>query len=363
MNDRTIFTINARGNMFLEIAKEYFSLDDKIMHSEINRMFDELVKVLDSKEIKYAALKSCLIPKNDRKEIGLIFDSSKIESNWYGNYVFTKLIPLLPKNSTHSVLCGDYIGDNETQNDLFFRFYGAVKQVREFEYLHSTQFFIVYINNLSKNMFDKLISDLKDFESFIGFFDLTNQSFMKSYLSTILANSFIKNNRTILLEHEDDRDNSENVNLISYPFEKSGYKVKSIQGIYYGVFLSYKIEREIFKGFESDGDFALNSISPIVSKIKEIEIEDKKFEYLKTVKKGKLKKASLISYSKNELAELIKKKIQSNYIYNMTDLKSHNIFKFDILIELINTLNEIVKITLGFEYIPQKQKLRLITLY
>ncbi|MDY2586735.1 hypothetical protein [Winogradskyella aquimaris] len=363
MNDRTIYTINARGNMFLEITKEYFSLDDNVMHSEINGMFNELIKVLNSKGIKYESLKSCLIPKYDRKEIGLIFDSTQIENDWYGYEVFTKLIPLFHKDSTHSILCGDYIGDIELQNDLFFRFYSQINQTNEFEYKHSTQFFIVYINNLSENMFDKLTSDLKGFHPFIGFFDLTNQSFMKSYLSTILANSFIKTNKTIIMEHEDDRDNSENINLKSYPFEQSGYNVKSLQGIYYGVFLSYKIEREVFEGFESDIDFSLNSISPLVSKIKEIEIEDNKFDYLKTVKKGKLKKANLISYSKNEFTELIKKKIKSNYIYNMTDLKSFNIFKFDILIELLNTLNEIVKITIGFEYIPKKEKLRLITLY
>lgn len=363
MNDRTIFTVNARGNMFLEITKEYFSLDDNVMHSEINGMFNELTKVLDSKSIKYSNLKSCLIPKYDRKEIGLIFDTLKIESDWYGNDVFKKIIPLFHKTSTHSILCGDYIGENELQNELFFRFYSQINQVNEFEYKHSSQFYIVYINNLSENMFNKLTSDLKDFNAFIGFFDLTNQSFMKSYLSTILVNSFIKNNRTILMGHEDDKDNSENVNLISYPFEQSGYRVKSIQGIYFGVFLSYKIEREVFKGFESDFDFSLNSISPIVSRIEEIEIEESKFEYLRTVKKGKLKKANLISYSKNELTELIKKKIKSNYIYNMTSLKSYNVFKFDILIELLNTLNEIIKITIGFEYIPEKQKLRLITLY
>tara|TARA_B110000240_G_C13420648_1_gene419317 strand:- start:94 stop:1185 length:1092 start_codon:yes stop_codon:yes gene_type:complete len=363
MNDRTIYTVNARGNMLLEVTKEYFSLDDKVMHTQINGMFDELIKVLTSKQIKYEKLKSCLIPKYDRKEIGLIFDTSKIESDWYGNDVFTKLIPLLNKNSTHSILCGDYIGDNELQNKLFFEFYKQINEINEFEYQHSSQFYIVYINNLSENMFNKLTSDLKDFQPFIGFFDLTNQSFMKSYLSTILVNSFIKNDRTILMEHEDDRDNSENVNLISYPFEQSNYAVKSIQGIYYGVFLSYKIEREVIKGFESDIDFSLNSISPIVSKIEEIEIEESKFEYLRTVKKGKLKKANLISYSKNELTELIKKKVKSNYIYNMTDLKAHNVFKFDILIELLNTLNEIIKITIGFEYISENQKLRLITLY
>ncbi|MFL0073714.1 hypothetical protein, partial [Tenacibaculum maritimum] len=72
---------------------------------------------------------------------------------------------------------------------------------------------------------------------------------------------------------------------------------------------------------------------------------------------------NLISYSKNQLIDLIKSKIKSNYIYNMTDLKTHNIFKFDIIIELQNTLNEIVKLTIGFEYIPKQKKLRLITLF
>ncbi len=363
MNDKTIYTINARGNIFLEIIKEYYSLDDTIMYSEINGMFDKLVKILDSKGILYEKLKSCLIPRNNRKEIGLVFDTLKIESHWYGKDIFARLIPLFHKNSAHSILCGDYIGDEELQNELFFRFYGEINQVNKFEYQHSTQFFIVYVNNLSKNMFDKLIYNLTDFAPFTGFFDLTNQSFIKSYLSTILVNSFIKNNEIILMGHEDDRDNSEDINLIGYPFEELGYTVKSIQEIYYSLFLSYKIEREVFNGFESDTLFSLNSISPIISKIQEIEIEDNKFEYLKSVKQGKLKKANLISYSKDELTELIKGKIKSNYIYNMTFLQSYNIFKFDILIEQLNSLNEIVKITIGFEYIPKKQKLRLITLY
>ena len=333
------------------------------MYSEINKMFDEFINILDHKKLNYQNLKSCLIPKYDRKEIGLIFDSSQTESDWYGHEIFTKLIPLFNKNTSHSILSGDYIGDNELQNDLFFRFYTELNQTNEFEYKHSSQFYIIYINNLSGKMFNELILNLQQFKSFIGFFDLTNQSFIKSYLSTILVNCFIKNRDIILIGHEDDRDNSENVNLLGYPFEESGYKIKSLQESFFGVFLSYKIEREIFKGFESDLEFSLNSISPIVSQIEDIEIENDKFDYLKNIKTGKLKKANLITYTKDELTQEIKKKINSNYIYNMTNLKSHNTLKFDILIELLNTLNETIKITIGFEYISNQKKIILITLY
>jgi len=363
MSDRTIYTLDARGNIFLEVTKEYHSLNDKVMHNEINDMFSQLIKVLVSKNIKYSDLKNCLIPRNDRKEIGLVFDTTQIKSYSYGDAVFSKLLPILEKKGKHSILCGDYIGHNDIQNELFFRFYSEITQVNKFGYKHSSQFYIVYINNLSNSAFDNLIRKLKEYEPFSGFFDLTNQSFIKSYLSTILVNNCIKVENQILLGHEDDRDNSENINLVGYPYEESGYKIFSLQGNYFGVFLSYKIEREVFKGFESDIDFSLNSISPIISKIETIEIEDKKFVYLLENKSGKLKKASIISTSKEELIELITKKINSNYIYNMTNLKTYNIFKFDILIELLNELNEIIKITIGFEYLPEHAKLRLITLY
>ncbi|CAA0218316.1 hypothetical protein LVK03_13825 [Tenacibaculum maritimum] len=363
MNDKTIFTLNAREHIFLEFTKDYFELNDEIMHSQINAMFDDLVTVLSLKNINYLELKNCLIPKNDRKEIGLIFDTSKTKSNWYGNEVYKEIIPILNKKSSHSVLCGDFIGKNELQGNLHYNFFNKIIQTKNIEYQHSSQFYIIYINNLSDKMFSDLTESLNNFEPFVGYFDLTNQSPIKSILSTMLVNDFIKLKDTIIMGHEDDRDDSENVNNSSYEFEESNYKIRSFKELYFGIFLSYKIERSVHNGFESDFNFSLNSISPLISEIANIEIEDNKFEYLRKVKTGKLKKANLISYSKNQLIDLIKSKIKSNYIYNMTDLKTHNIFKFDIIIELQNTLNEIVKLTIGFEYIPKQKKLRLITLF
>lgn len=295
--------------------------------------------------------------------MGLIFDTSKIEDSFYGYYIFEKIIPLFNKNSSHSVLCGDYIGENYIQTELISNFIREINLQKKFKYIHSSQFFIVYINNLSSQMFKHFILKLKEFDSYIGHFDLTNQSVIKSYLSNILINSFIKYKETIVMAHEADRENSENINITGFPFEENNYQVKSIQDLYFDLFLSYKIEREVYIGFETDLDFSLNSISPIISNFEEIEIADEKIQYLKRIKTGKMKKINLINSSKEELIEIIKSKIKSNYIYNMTELKLHDVLKFDIIVELKNSFKEIVKVTIGFEYLPKHSKLRLITLY
>ncbi|MPS73602.1 MAG: hypothetical protein E2590_10710 [Chryseobacterium sp.] len=363
MSNKTIFTLNARGNVFLDVLKEHFKLDDKIMYSAINGMFAELISILDTKKIKYEDLKSCLTPKIDRKELALVFDTTKVQSNWYGYEVFKEILSNFDKNSSHTVLCGDYIGNGSFQKDLYINFQRELIRKKDFDYQHSTQFYIVYINNLSSFQFENLIQSLENFSPFIGYFDTTNQSFIKSYLSSILVVTFIKYKNSIILEHEDDRNNEQNINLIGYNFEDYNYKIFSLQGVYFGVFLSYKIERAIYSGFESDLSFSLNSMSSIISKISKIEIEDSKLNYLKTVKAGKLKKANLINYPKEKIIKLISQKIDSNYIYNLTDIKEHNVLKFDIIIELKNILEEVIKITIAFEYIPNQEKIRLITLY
>lgn len=363
MIEKTIYTLNARGNMLLEITKEYFQLNDEIMHSEITKMFNTLNNILKSKNLEYSKLKKCLIPQSDRKEIGLIFDTSKIKNNWYGKEIFNNIIPLFDEKSSHSILCGDYIGTNENQKMLYYHFFKEIRQLKDIEYKHSTQFYIVYINNLSNQRFNHFIENLKEVQSFIGYFNLTNQSPIKSLLSTMLINIFIKQDKNIIMSHEDDRNNNEDINILGYEFEESNFIIKSIQESYYGVFLSYKIEREIIKGFECDLNFSLNSMSSLISKIEIIEINEDKLEYLKTEKTGKLEIANLITYSKEELIDIIQSKINSNYIYNMTVSKEHNVLKFVIIIELLNKVSKTIKITIVFEYIPKEKKLRVITLY
>ncbi len=365
MDRDTIFTVNASGYLLLEIMKDYFSLSDSVMNSQMSHMFNELLSILEKKKINYSELKNSLIPRKDRKEIGLVFDTQKITNSNYGHIIFTNLIPLLNKESCHSILSGDYIGSPKYESILHYLFLQEIVPLshKNFNYIHSSQFFIIYINNLSPKMFRDLIVRLHNFESFVGYFDLTNHSAMKSYLSNILAHDGIKHKKTIIMSHENDRSNSENINLRGYPFEQFGHSIISLQEYYFGIFLSYKIEREIMQSVDKDREFSLNAISPNVSPIQLVEIEDKKFEYLKTRKIGSLKKASISNFSKSKLERIILGKINSNYIYNLQYINEYKTAKFDIIIELLNCYDEIIKITLGLEYLPEQNKLRLITLY
>lgn len=366
MTKQTIFTLDARDNFFLEVAQNYFALSPTRMFHEINSLFTQLVELLATKKVNYQALKNALVPCPDRNEGVLVFDSSSIESSWYGYEVFNRLIPAFDRRGTHSILSGDYIGDNKQQEKLYEEFCKSVELQRSCKYVYSNQFFMVYINNLSNQMVQDIRNHLSDYEPYVGYINLNFSSYIKTYLSNILCKSFVKYQNIILMGHEDDRDNSEDINILGYPFEENGYICRSLQSTLFDLFLSYKIERSVFPGFESDTLFSINAVSASVIPIRdcEIQIEDKKFQYLVDNKTGKLKKAGLLSVRREDLEELIRERIESNYIYNLSYLQEHDTVKFNTVIEVFAPdTQKIVKLTVALDYKPVEQRLRVITMF
>jgi len=310
-------------------------------------------------------LKSALIP-SEKKEIALVFDTKQIESAWYGLPVMSSILPLLDKNSSHSVLVGDFIGNNEMAERLHIEFFENIKTLKEINYLHHSQFYIVYINNLSDKMVETFNNGLLNFTPYVGYFDLTYSSFIKTYISTILIRLFLKSKRVILQGHEDDVENDENINMSGYPFEKFGYTCKSVQSLYYDLFLSYKIERQVYEGFESDTTFALNSITENVFDITDFKllVEESKLTHLLNAKRINLERAGIANLTTKEVERLIKEKINRNYIYNLSINKDHGTLKFNIIIETkrIDNKNPF-KLTVALEYKPFDRTLRLITMF
>jgi hypothetical protein len=191
-------------------------------------------------------------------------------------------------------------------------------------------------------------------------------SFLKTYFSLTLCNSFVKSKRVIIQGHEDDRENTEDVNMVGYPFEAYGYTCKSLQSMYSDLFLHYKIERGVYPGFESDTFFSLNAISSTVVPLDEceVEIEEAKLQYLQEKKEGSMKKSGLLSLAREEVQAKIRERLASNYIFNMTYIAEHETMKFNTVLNFIpDDKTRLVKLTISLEYKPSEKRVRLITMF
>jgi len=291
----------------------------------------------------------------------LVFDTTKIQNRWYGYDVFEKIIPLFDKKSNHSILVGDYVDRINNQNRLYSLLNNEVKFIKECTYKHSSQFFLVYLNNFSDNMAKILVESLYSYEPFVGSGTLNYLSPLKTYISFCLCNGFIKNGNKIIMSHEDDIDNFHNQNTLGYPFEKNGYKYFSLKQMLFISFLSYKIERKIFKEFKEDNIFSINTLTNNIIPLDDLQIlvEKEKLDYLKSYHGESLKKSELFNITKAGLEKKIKEKISDNYIYNLTYSPSTATAKFNIILELKTA----VKVLLSLEYMYNKKVLRLITMY
>lgn len=288
-----VFTLEARGNVMLEVIRDYFRLNPRQVRREIQGMHANLVNVLTAKSINYTDLRGALVPATDRHELALIFDSQEIESCSYGSEVVCRILSIIDERVSCSFLCGDLI--HKDQDFMYDLLCEHLVPAREFEFVHSTLLYCVYLNNLTEEMVDALHSELSKYRPYVGRIPATYSSLAKTYLSTILVRAFVKHRKKIIMGHEDDRPNEEDVNMLGYPFKEMGYQCFSLQDNLYGVFLSYKIERRVFPGFESDVEFSLNSVSETIIPLSDlrVQIDEAKLAYLKNAKEGSLRRAGL----------------------------------------------------------------------
>jgi hypothetical protein len=77
-------------------------------------------------------------------------------------------------------------------------------------------------------MVAKIRAFLDPYEGYVGFANCNAPSFFKSYLSMILCNCFLKAKRLIMQGHPDDVDNSDDENMLGYPFETYGNVCKRL---------------------------------------------------------------------------------------------------------------------------------------
>lgn len=356
----TVHTLDARDNVMLEVMRDHFKLSPDVMHRQIQGVARATSALLRKKGIDYGALRSALVPQQDRHEMALLFNIDFEASGSYSYPVHQRLLRLFNRQSSHSLLHGDITDRGWGAFEEAARNLVRVGQ-RRFE---SPMLYAVYVNNLTDQMLADIHQGMEDYPLYIGYVDTTYGSMFKALLSTRLVHAYVQYRGMTIGQHEDDRHEDENVDLVGLGLDEHGYKMRSVPGTNFMLLLSYKIERPVVEGYETDTEFSLNAISPIALPLEscEIEIDPRKFEYLSSKKAKSLEGLGLLDGHVDQLKLMIQERISGNYIYSMTQDDTHGVSRFNIMIEARPAdTGRWFRALVGLEYKPEEKRLRLIT--
>lgn len=362
--DAMIFTLDGRGNVLLPLLFDTLSLIDDGCTDLIQDMCSALEDKLRRKGIAYAKLKSALIPAHkDKREAAFIFDSAAIEDPWYGNTVFELLLPALNRESTYSILAGDIIADGlppRLCHDILFE---NIVEIHPSVFQHLSQYFVVYINHLSLSQQNAIVEAFRDQPYFTGYADMTFSSRLKTVLAYSLTYVGIKHQSVMILPHEEDRPDEEDANNCGYPFEENGFTVKSVNELYFTLFLSYKIEASYAD--PQDLSYSMSAICPHSAPVFTLPVfaSDNKIVYHKENKSAIMEKLGLQDCSAEELSKLIQNRIRSGYFYNLEYLEAYHVPKFNLSMELAAADGRMRKVVAALKYSSDKQRLELLTMY
>jgi hypothetical protein len=359
-----IWTLEARDSVMLEVAQSFFELSEERMRDEILHAHRLTVEALAEKAVSYRSLRNALTPQAQRVERAFLFDTARIKESWYGWQVANRVIPLLPRKTPCSIRVGDLIiRDQELGFELIRRF---VAVMREPELVATNQLYCVYVNNLSSTMVREITEGLREYEAFMGYVDTSTSSPMKDWLSMTLVEAYLKADGIALNGHEDDRPDSDDVNVKGWPWADHGYRCRSLRNMYYHLFLGYKIERQVVPGAEGDRRYALTAISgrPLLLGQIPIEVEAAKAAYIAREHGSGLARAGLEVVSSESLAAMIREKIDSSYIYYLRYEEELDQSFFNVMLEVEHPESSaITRLTAALEYSPETPVLRLVTLY
>lgn len=366
-----IYTFNAQDFVMYPIMRTSLELSDSEVYQTIQQEFLKLEKRLEKKKISYSALKGALTPNQDadKYETCFVFDTAKMNESIYGYAILDAILPLVDKDSTYSVLCGDYINiiSDVPDSELKLRAALGERLVRcnKTSYCYSSQYYLIYINRLTENQRWTIVEGLLRNPWFTGYVDVTHECLFKTYISFILSHSFIKCKKRVIVSHPADYPDDENVNMLNWPFEEHGYSVLSINEESFGPFLSYKIDGSV--PHEEDIGFSFNTLFPRFDSLQKLKlaVEDKKwYEYLTCIdKKRKGEILQSIGYGpddRDKFLQDIYAKICASYIYNLQE-NEYGALMFNVCVDLPTVNGNYRKTTIALKYHPESGEMFIVT--
>lgn len=352
-----IFTFNVRDNIIWEIIRNHFNTTPEEFNNEINLQFEEFLDYLKNRKIEYKQLKSALIPNRDKDKYELLFcfdTNINPKISCYGQRILELIFSLLNSKTVHSIHTGDFIIEDMYQRKAHELFFNNIKYVKKSIWIYSSQYYFVYVNNVTKSERKQLLEELLQEEMYIGYCDFTFNNDLKDLLAYVLSSTCIKKGNKILFP-------CVSLDECFYSFEYKGYIEVPIEQELYFSFLDYKIESSLI--YAIDVNDSVNAVAPFYIDITtvDIEIESNKLDYLKMNKANIIKRSGMENFKEEDLCKLLKEKIRQNYIYNL-DYDEWGNVRFNILFEIL-CLDKKIKMLAAFKYNPRDNKINLITLF
>jgi hypothetical protein len=142
-----------------------------------------LLHILNGKGIDYRTLRAALVPQQLRQEYVFAFEIEALEKTGTWNYaveVGGQLLPVLNRDTTCSILTGQlYHPDQRRGLELLDQY---LQKRRPLPMNDVAQLYCVYLNNLTRSMFERIQSRLVNYGPYVGFIPVTFSSPVKTWL-------------------------------------------------------------------------------------------------------------------------------------------------------------------------------------
>lgn len=363
MQALTMHTFNT-DHVFVESFSDYFGWSADGERAAIWQNLGILTKQLEGMGINYDAFRNALVPRQDKREVCLMFDSLILERG-HGNYATGAsefVVPLLSKDLTTSILHGDLISRNQSGDLAYLR--------RTYPHLNlagligTSQIYCVYITNLSPRSLDKIVGGLAGTPGFVGAVDTTSQSLLKDRLSGVLVPVLLKVRSTYILQHSDTVEPQHGLDEGTWAVGSS--RIVSVYDLLFGQYLSYKIQRSSGGAFSRNEALMLTSLDATYARASDskigVIIAKEKFDYLTTKKQSNLQNMGKGDINAGELCALVYERIRDHYLFGLRILENGDLL-CSTLVEVDRGERSPYRAEIGLRLVSDENAFYITTLY
>ncbi|MFB8190372.1 hypothetical protein ACFC14_13675 [Microbacterium sp. NPDC055988] len=356
----SILTLNQRHSYGLEVDRATFKMNAAQFRRWIREHYDSLVRGLAEYGIDYEQLGPALVPSTKRHEMALLFNVDALGDWWYSHAVTRRLLPLLDRKATRSVLHGD-IGWHPSATRELALYSGLVRGT--LSDWGEQLIYCVYLNNLSATQVTTLHTSFVDTPGYLGHVPATHHSAFRTEVADMLPAAFVQHRGAVITDHGLDEPLVGTSNEIGLPFDSFGFRTVSTVSALFAPLLSYKIQSQRAPLHRDDLLVSLNAISDDPMELNDFEvlIPEAKFGYLRSAKGELLKIAGLDEHSREDLAAVIRAEIENDYIYRL-QTNIDGTVQFTIMLELPRSDGRQTKLVVGLKYFADRRQLSLVTL-